>query len=232
MTDLSKLSAKDLKAELKRREQETKENRKAYKELVNESLPQIIDRIKGISEDLQIAKLYLFESLKTLLDTKCEVYEAQDENQSHTFSDENGNAITYGFRVTDNWDDTVTAGISKVSKYLETLAKDDDSAKLVHGINRLLKKDAKGNLKANRVIELENWAEEIADAELIDAVSIIRDAYKPQRSIFFIEASQTDAQGKKQSIPLNISAVDFPDGTDIDKLFPVHEKFKPTENKK
>ncbi len=198
---------------------------------MNESLPQIIERIKGVSEDLQTAKLFLFESLKILLDTKCEVYDSQDENQSHTFSDDKGNVITYGFRVTDNWDDTVTVGISKVSKYLETLAKDDDSAKLVHGINRLLKKDAKGNLKANRVIELENWADEIGDVTLIDAVSIIRDAYKPQRSIFFIDASVTDAQGKKHNIPLNISAVDFPDGTDIDTLFPVHEKFK-TEEKK
>ncbi len=227
--DLSKLTAEQLKAELKKREQETKENRKAYKELVNESLPQIIDRIKGISEELQLAKLYLFESLKILLDYKCEVFESQDENQSHTFSDENGNVITYGFRVTDNWDDTVSAGISKVSKFLETLAKDDDSAKLVHGINRLLKKDAKGNLKANRVIELSKWAEEIGDVELIDAVSIIRDAYKPQRSVFFIDAYMTNAQGKKCSIPLNISAVDFPDGTDIEELFPVHEKYKPTE---
>ncbi len=201
MTDLSNLSEKQLKEELKKREQKNKEDRKAYKELVNESLPQIIDRVKIISQDLQVAKLYLFESLKILLDTKCEVYDAQDENQSHTFSDANGNSIVYGFRVIDNWDDTVTAGIQKVQEFLKSLAKDEDSAKLVQGINRLLKQDSKGNLKANRVIELTKWADDIGDEKFIDAVNIIRDAYKPQRSVFFIEASQTDAQGKKVSIP-------------------------------
>ncbi|MBS9774999.1 MAG: DUF3164 family protein [Tenacibaculum sp.] len=224
--DLSNLSEKELKEELKNRKAQKENDRKAYKELVNESLPQIMMRIKGVSGDLQTAKLYLFESLKILLDTKCEVYDSQGENQSHTFSDEQGNTITYGFRVIDNWDDTVTVGIQKVRDFIQSLAKDDESAKLVHGINSLLKKDAKGNLKANRVIELTKWAEEIDNEQFTDAVNIIRKAYKPQRSTFFIDAYQTDAQGKRVNIPLSITSVDFPDGTDINSLFPVHEKYK------
>ncbi|MGQ1945403.1 DUF3164 family protein, partial [Ornithobacterium rhinotracheale] len=69
-------------------------------------------------------------------------------------------------------------------------------------------------------------AEDFNNDNFTDAVNIIRQAYKPQRSAFFVEASCTDAQGKKVSIPLSISAVDFPEGTDIDGLFPVNEKYE------
>ncbi|MGV4380741.1 DUF3164 family protein, partial [Ornithobacterium rhinotracheale] len=146
--------------------------------------------------------------------------------QSHTFSDDKGNTITYGFRIIDGWDDTVTAGIDKVREFIASLAKDEATGKLVHAVNQLLKKDAKGNLKASRVLELTKLAEDFNNDNFTDAVNIIRQAYKPQRSAFFVEASQTDAQGKKINIPLSISAVDFPEGTNVDDLFPVNEKYE------
>ncbi|MGV4459871.1 DUF3164 family protein, partial [Ornithobacterium rhinotracheale] len=86
----------------------------------------------------------------------------------------------------DNWDDSLTAGIEKVRDFLKILAKDDNSANLVKVIQRLLKQDTKGNLKASRVIELTKLAEEINNEEFIDAVNIIRQSYKPQRSAFFV----------------------------------------------
>ncbi|MEC5393956.1 DUF3164 family protein [Bergeyella sp. RCAD1439] len=229
--NLSKLPAEELQAELDRRNQEKAEDRKAYKELVNNELTQIIEPLKVVEMHLSESKLYVFESLNTLLDLKSKVYGVKDTQQSHTFTDDKGNTITYGFRIIDGWDDTVTAGIEKVREFLQSLAKDEDSSKLVQGINRLLKKDAKGNLKASRVIELTKWAEEINNPTFTDAVNIIRQSYKPQRSAFFIDASYTDAQGKKVNIPLSISAVDFPEGTDIEALFPVHEDYNQKTNK-
>ncbi|MRM86550.1 DUF3164 family protein [Riemerella anatipestifer] len=231
MKDLSNLTAEELQAELDRRNQEKSEDRRAYKELVNQELVQIIEPLKVVEMHLRESKLYVFESLKTLLDLKSKAYDVKDTQQSHTFSDDKGNTITYGFRIIDGWDDTVTAGIDKVREFLQSLAKDEDSSKLVQGINRLLKKDAKGNLKASRVIELTKWAEEINNPTFTDAVNIIRQSYKPQRSAFFIDASYTDAQGKKVNIPLSISAVDFPEGTDIEALFPVHEDYNQKTNK-
>ncbi|MRJ09468.1 hypothetical protein EDL99_11485, partial [Ornithobacterium rhinotracheale] len=93
-------------------------------------------------------------------------------------------------------------------------------------VNQLLKKDAKGNLKASRVLELTKLAEDFNNDNFTDAVNIIRQAYKPQRSAFFVDASYTDAQGKKVNIPLSISSVDFPEGTNVDDLFPVNEKYE------
>lgn len=223
---LENLTDEQLAAELKRRKRQQEEDRKAYKALVNDNIPRIAETLKTLSQNISQVKLFAFESLKILLETKNEVFGVRDTQQSHTFTDENGNTIIYGFRVIDNWDDSVTAGIEKVRDFLQSLAKDDNSANLVKVIQRLLKQDSKGNLKASRVIELTKLAEEINNEEFIDAVNIIRQAYKPQRSAFFVEASHTDAQGKKLSVPLSISAVDFPEGTNVDELFPVNEKYE------
>ncbi len=223
--DLSTLTAEQLQAELKKREEKKEDDRKSYKDMVNEQLPKIVTDIQTSSTLLSKTKLKVFESLKTLLDFKTEVYDVKATQQSHTFSDEQGNAITYGFRTIDGWDDTVNEGISKVNKYLESLAKDAETAKLVKMINNLLKKDAKGNLKASRVLELIKMSEESVDSNFIDGVNIIKKAYKPEKSRFFIDAYCTDAGGKRINIPLSISAVDFPEDTDIDELFPVDESY-------
>ncbi|MGV4529130.1 DUF3164 family protein [Ornithobacterium rhinotracheale] len=223
---LENLTTEELAAELKRREQEKADERKVYKELVNRELPQIVEPLKMLSENIGKIKLFVFESLKALLDLKCNAYGVKDTQQSHTFSDDHGNTITYGFRIIDGWDDTVTAGIDKVREFIASLAKDEATGKLVHAVNQLLKKDAKGNLKASRVLELTKLAEDFNNDNFTDAVNIIRQAYKPQRSAFFVDASYTDAQGKKINIPLSISAVDFPEGTNVDDLFPVNEKYE------
>ncbi|MRI64436.1 DUF3164 family protein, partial [Ornithobacterium rhinotracheale] len=202
------------------------EDRKAYKDLVNEELPRIAGMLKTLSQNISQVKLFAFENLKTLLDLKSKAYGVRDTQQSHTFSDDKGNTITYGFRIIDGWDDTVTAGIDKVREFITSLAKDEATGKLVHAVNQLLKKDAKGNLKASRVLELTKLAEDFNNDNFTDAVNIIRQAYKPQRSAFFVDASYTDAQGKKVNIPLSISSVDFPEGTNVDDLFPVNEKYE------
>lgn len=220
---LKQASPEDLKAAVAAKEQKKGEDRKAYKEMVNEAIPQFIKVVKTASEMLSKVKLDIFEGLKFLLDQKAEAFDVKQGQQTHTFSDEDGNGITYGFRVIDGWDDTVNAGIDKIKTFLESLAQDENSAKLVTAINKLLKKDAKGNLKSSRVLELRQLADEWKDEQFVDAVNIIENAFRPVRSAFFIEAWFTDAQGKKVYYPLSISSVDFPEGTDIETLFPLDD---------
>ncbi|AZA93862.1 DUF3164 family protein [Chryseobacterium nakagawai] len=193
----------------------------AYKETVKDSIPTFISTLLNISTMLSNAKLEVFQGLSILLEMKSEVFDIKQGQQGHSFSDDKGNGITYGFRVVDGWDDTVNAGIDKIKEVIDSMAKDDNSAKLVSTINKLLKKDAKGNLKSSRVLELRQLAEEFNDDKFTDAVDIIQAAYKPVRSAFFIEAYTTNPQGKKIFIPLSITAVDFPEGTDIKEIFPL-----------
>ncbi|WP_066435498.1 DUF3164 family protein [Chryseobacterium sp. CCH4-E10] len=218
---LKQVSPEELKNTLQEKENQKEKDRKAYKELVNSSVPTLVGALAAVSEELSILKLDIFEGLKTLLDLKQDAYQVKQGQQTHTFTDDQGNGITYGFRVVDGWDDTVNAGIDKIKEVIESMAKDENSAKLVSTVNKLLKKDAKGQLKSSRVLELRQLAEEFNDDQFSDAVKIIQDAYKPVRSAFFIEAYTTNAQGKKVHIPLSITSVDFPDGTEIEDLFPI-----------
>jgi len=227
---LSQASPEDLKSTLQEKENQKDQDRKAYKELVNTAVPSLVGILLGLSQDLSIIKVTIFEGLRTLLDLKQDAYQVKQGQQSHSFTDDQGNGISYGFRVIDGWDDTVNAGIDKIKEVVESMAKDENSAKLVSVINKLLKKDAKGNLKSSRVLELRQLAVELNDEKFSDAVKIIQDAYKPVRSAFFIEAYTTDPQGKKVYIPLSITSVDFPEGTIIEDLFPLEsEENKQTE---
>ncbi|MFL0104943.1 DUF3164 family protein [Tenacibaculum maritimum] len=213
--NLSEISESELKAALKQKKEARNNDRKAYKDLVKQELPEALQRLKNLSDHISLIKTEVFTGLQALLEMKKEVFGIKDNQQSHTFSIENGDSLTLGYRVTDGWDDTVNEGIAKVSEFIGSLAKDENSAKLVATINKLLKKDAKGNLKANRVVELQNLADEFDNDSFNDGVEIILKAYKPQKSCYFIDATTIDMQGKKQNIPLSISSVGFKEGANV-----------------
>lgn len=210
-TDLSNLTYDELQAELKRREEAKTNNREAYKQLVKEIVPKAIFKLATASEILSNAKTEAFKFFEDILELKASAYGIKEGQQTHTFSDENSE-ITIGYRINDGWDDTVNSGIAKVEKYISSLSNSPETAALVKMVFNLLKKDAKGNLKGSRVLELQKLTKEFNNAEFTDGVGIIAESYKPVRSVWFIEASLIDHNGTKTSIPLSISSVDFSEG--------------------
>lgn len=213
--DLSKLTAKELKAELAKRDANKNANREAYKELVIETVPKVFDEIMYASNYMKDLKGRVFNYFKDVMKLKAIAYEIKENQATHTFTDDKY-SITIGYRQNEGWDDTVSAGIAKVNTFIQTLSVDENTAKLVETINSLLKKDAKGNLKANRVMELQKMTLKFDDAEFTDGVDIIVKSYKPVRSCWFIEASVLETEGKWISVPLSMSAVDFPEGFEFD----------------
>lgn len=183
-----------------------------YKELVKHTVGEQILSLQEVNNILSLSKAQVFGSFTTLIAMKHELYGVKSGQQGHSFSDDNGNTITLGYRVVDQYDDTVNEGISLVNEFISSLATDEKTAILVDIIQKLLKKDAKGNLKPNRVIELQNLAEKENNEKLSKGVKIIMNSYKPLRSAFFIEGEITDAEQKKQSIALSITSADFPEG--------------------
>ncbi len=206
---------KDLQQEQMAEEEQKKQEREHYKELRQKTVTESIKRLMNMSSELSRLKAEIFDNFSTLLNMKAELYGIKDGQQSHDFSNEEGQTVTIGSRIIDGWDDTVESGIAMVNKYIESLATDEKSAKLVNMIYRLLRKDAKGNLKGNRVLELQKLAEEINDPTFTEGVEIISSAYQPQRSAYFIEASQKDDIGKRVGIPLSITSVPFPDDFEL-----------------
>jgi hypothetical protein F3_01881 len=198
---------KQLLEEEKQKKAERKAKIEAYKNLVDETVINSIDKIKNISAQIMISKKEVFDDFKSIMELKAELYGVKDNQQSHTFTTSDGKiSITLGNRMLDSFDDTVHTGIEKVKNYIYRVVQDENS-QLLEIVNLLLKKDKNGNLKASRVMELERIAGNIDDAELSEGVQIIKEAWKPQKSKTFIEAYYKDENGNKINIPLSMTTV-------------------------
>jgi hypothetical protein len=209
--DLTKFSAKQLKEALNKVDTKKENDRQAYKDLVEEAVPKAIFTLCTASEMISNAKTQAFQLFEDVLKLKADAFGIKEKQQSHTFSCK-GAEITIGYRVTDGWDDTVSAGIAKVEKYISSLATNESTAALVDIVFNLLKKDAKGNLKGSRVLELQKLTKKIDDVEFTDGVNIISESYKPIRSVWYIEATLIAEDGTRTTIPLSASSVDFSQG--------------------
>ena len=213
--ELKNYSPAQLKAALAAQESKKDEDRAAYKELAADATAKAIFKLAIASETLSNAKTEVFKYFEDVLKTKADIYGVKAKQQTHTFSSDGGE-ITIGYRINDGWDDTVNEGIAKVNNFITSLAKDDATAALVNVVFNLLKKDSKGNLKGSRVLELQKLTKDFNNEEFSDGVEIIAAAYKPRRSVWFVEAAIIKEDGTKTPIPLAISAVDFSQGYSFD----------------
>lgn len=213
--DISTFTAQELKEALAKIEARKDQDRETYKALVAETVPKAIFRLCQASEVISNAKSETFRFFEDILELKNQVYGLKEKQMSHTFSTDR-EEITIGYRINDGWDDTVTVGIAKVEKFITSLAKDTETAALVRIVFNLLKKDAKGNLKGSRVLELQQLTKDFDDEEFTDGVAIIAAAYKPVRSSWFIDANLINEDGSKTSIPLSMSSAEFSGGYSFD----------------
>lgn len=130
----------------------------------------------------------------------------RDDQRSHTFTNSDGSKrITLGVYVTDGYRDTVEDGIAIVKEYIDSLAKDEETKALVRMVLRLLSRDAKGTIKASRIVQLRKVAEETGDSRFLEGVRIIEESYQPEVSKQFIRAEQRDHNGMWKSIPLGMT---------------------------
>lgn len=222
---ITAFTAEELKAQLATLEAEKNQDRETYKVLVLETVPKAMFQLCAASEVISAAKTATFKYFEDILDLKNKVYGLKEKQQSHTFSTDK-EEIQIGYRINEGWDDTVTAGIQKVENYISSLSKTPETATLVSMLFNMLKKDAKGNLKGSRVLELQKAAADSKNDEFIDGVAIIASAYKPVRSSWFIEAALINDDGTKAPVPLSMSSVGF----SADYKFDFFSEKIPTDN--
>ncbi len=183
--------------EAKERDRLKKENREAYKQLVDEVVREVFPTLQEVSSNLARSKQAVYDRFADALKLKEEIFNVRDEQRTNTFTSSDGKyRITLGNYQTDDYDDTVNEGIAKVKEVIASFANDDNSRLLVDAIMKLLSRDAKGNLKASRVMQLRKLAADSGNAELIDGVEIIEKAYRPQISKTFVRAEYKDEVGK------------------------------------
>lgn len=192
--------------EAKEKDRLKKENREAYKQLVDEAVREVFPTLQEVSNSLARSKQSVYERFADALKLKEEIFNTKPDQRSNTFSTSDGMyRITLGNHQTDDYDDTVNEGIAKVKEVISSFANDDNSRLLVSAIMKLLSRDAMGNLKASRVMQLRKLAAESGNAELIDGVEIIEKAYRPQISKTFIRAEHKDEYGKWVCVPLGMT---------------------------
>lgn len=187
-----------------------KDNREAYKQLVDETIESTIPELLTISEDIKTVKQIALENFKAVLEMKAEVMNRRpnkdDEQRSHTFTNSDGNKrIILGVYVTDGYRDTVEDGIAIVRECIEELGQDDKSKALVKMVLKLLARDAKGTLKASRVVQLRKTAEDLGDKRILEGVQIIEESYQPAISKQFIRAEVKNEIGAWVNVPLGMT---------------------------
>lgn len=215
MVNLENLSAEqlaELKAQIENKEKADAERvqreRENYKDLVDVTVRTCVSRLQKLSSEMQRIKQETFAEFDTLIKTKDELFKTKSDRNSDTFTTSDGEmSLTLGNRVNEGWDDTVEVGIKKVKEFLTTLAKDENSAMLVQTVMSLLTKDRKGNLRANKVLELRKLAEKSNNPDFLDGLKIIEQAYRPQVTCQFIQVEVKDQEGKMKKVPLSLSSM-------------------------
>ena len=205
--ELAQWQALKEKQEKAERERKAKDDRDAYRSLAATTVDEVFPKLQELSPALADAKRSTYEAFAGVIDTKTEVIGLVAPGQrSHSFLGKNGDKrIIVGHYQRDGWDDTVEAGICKVKEYISSLAGDEKTRELVDIILDLLSKDRAGNLKADKVLQLEKYTERIDNDTFSEGVAIIKEAYRPERTKDFIRAQYKDDKGKWVDIPLGIT---------------------------
>ena len=186
----------------KEAEAKAKAEREEYKQLVDEEIEHSIPVL------LSISKQKVMDNFKTILEMKSDLFKTKvkDDQRSHTFTNSEGNKrITLGVYVTDGYRDTVEDGIAIVKEYIASLANDDKTQALVNMVFRLLARDAKGTLKASRIVQLRKVAQDTGDERFLEGVRIIEESYQPEVSKQFIRAEIKNENGMWKPIPLGMT---------------------------
>lgn len=189
-------------------EEKAKADREMYKQMVDDEIERSIPVLLGISEEIKESKQQVLDNFKTILEMKSDLFKTKvrDDQRSHTFTNSNGDKrITLGVYVTDGYRDTVEDGIAIVKEYIASLANDEKTQALVNMVFRLLSRDAKGTLKASRIVQLRKVAEDTGDARFMEGVRIIEESYQPEVSKQFIRAEVKDKNGMWKPIPLGMT---------------------------
>jgi len=212
ISNLSKEEKEKLKKQLNDEDRAEKaridQERQNYKDLVDATVNSSVRKLQELSSQMERLKNEIFSEFDSVIKMKEELFKVKIDRQTDSFTTtDSTKTITIGNRINEGWDDTVEVGIAMVKRYMNTMAKDEDSAALVDTIMSLVAKNRKGSLKASKVLELEKLANKRGDKDFIEAIKIIRDSYRPVPTCQFIEVELKDEQGNPVRLPLSMSAI-------------------------
>ncbi|MDD2294122.1 MAG: DUF3164 family protein [Bacteroidales bacterium] len=215
--DINQLTPKEkaelqaqLAAEAKAEAEKRAANINTYKELVSDTVIKCFPVLQDQAQSLGSTKLQIYKMFESALLMKFDLYKVKEDQQSHTFTDKDGQfRITLGANMLDNYDDTADSGIEMVKDYLNSLGDTENAKQAIKICLSLLAKDKKGTLKASRIMTLRKHAIESGNPRFIEGVEVIMNAYKPIVSKQYIRAEYKDEKGVWVSVPLGLTEADI-----------------------
>ena len=194
----------------KRAEEKARQMREEYTEMVDKEIAELMPELIRVSGDIAAAKKKAYDNFKAIIELKEEIFRLRKNEdldvKSHTFTSSKGDMrITLGAYQIDNYLDTCEEGIAIVKEYISSLAKDAESQALVAMVLKLLAKDAKGTLKASRIIQLRRLANESGNDRFIEGVKIIEESYAPVPSKTYVKAEVKGENGAWVNVPLGMT---------------------------
>lgn len=216
--DLSVLSPEQKKAlrlllEAEEKEQQTKhqQEKEVYEGLKEDSVTDLFRFLFRLSNLIKSGKAKVFNTCEPLLALKKELYGLTDadlsKQQSHTFTNRaNTQSVIIGYNMTDGWDDDLTtAATARIDKWL-TSKVNKENEMFVSMVRDLLNATSgEGKLKASRVLELAAKAKEFGDRELIAALDVMQQAYRPAKSSTYVKAKYKDDKKVWRWVELSMS---------------------------
>lgn len=212
---LKEFEAFKLEQKKKAEAEERAEKRRLLQTMTDDALVACIKKLMEASEYLRNVKSAILGEFGTLMELRKDVNEDAGkiiDQDSYTFTDSKGTMrLRIGYNLSDGYLDQVEEGIKKVKEYLKSLAKDEESGRMVDMVLRLLSRDNKGNIKASRVIQLSKMAQDSGNDEFIEGMRIIQESYRPTRSKLYIRCSVKEpVEGQEgasewKDVPLSIT---------------------------
>lgn len=179
--------------ERKAAEESRRQQRVELQTLTDNVMDEAFAKLIATSESLKKAKKEIMDTFETLIEMRKEINTTagKSEQNSYNFSNSKGDRrIRIGYNLLDAYEDSVEEGIAKVKEYIRGLAKDTETQQIVDMVLKLLAKDNLGNLKASRVMQLSKIAKDSGNADFIEGVQIIQQAYRPIRSNVYIRCAE------------------------------------------
>jgi len=194
VVDLNNISADQLAilkaqilAEEKAKAEEKKQNRIAYKDMVEETVNSFAPELAAFGKSQSDMVNKAFEMFKHALDLKKDLYGFKDDQGSHTFTTENA-SITIGYNEIIQFDGTQSAGVGLIREFISGLAADDENrGVLADLLETFMKPNKKGELNPTRVAELIAKKDKIKDEKFHEGVDIIVAAQFKSRTSTFVK---------------------------------------------
>lgn len=198
----------------KAEEESRKQQRTDLQKLTDDVMDEAVADLRQCSEMLKATKEKVMRTFDALMEMRRQVNKTagKSSQESYTFTNSRGDLrMRIGYNMLDNYLDSVEEGIAKVKEYIASLAKDEDSKRMVSMVTKLLQRNEQGQLKASRVMQLWKIAQESGDAEFIEGMKIIQESYRPIQSKLYVRASvkatSPENEGAWEDIPLSLTEV-------------------------